>query len=109
MVKWEMEATYFTKSTIENVQWTVVFCRSHVIDIIFHFHFDAVAFIVFAAFKFLISILFRQSRQRPFLIRFPLRLRPIHNNFIKYFCFDRQIVDKDRRQFTCEPTMTTGL
>lgn len=65
---------YFTVSAVENIQWTVVFCRTHVIDIILHFHFDAVALVVFAAFEFLISVLLCQSWQRPLFICLPIGL-----------------------------------
>lgn len=65
---------YITESAVENVEWRVVFSCSHVIDIILHFHFDTVAFVVLAALEFLIAVLFHQSRQCPFLIGLPIVL-----------------------------------
>lgn len=68
-------STYITKAAIENVQWAIIFCRLHIFNIILHFHFNTISFIILTAFKFLVTIFFNQSWQRPFFIGFPIRLQ----------------------------------
>lgn len=53
--------TYIAKATVKDVQRAVVVCRLHVVYIVFHFQFDAVSFIIFTAFEFLISVLLGET------------------------------------------------
>ena len=72
--------TYISIATIENVQWAIVFRSSQIITIIFHFHFDRISFIVFAAFEFLISIFFWQTVNGPFVFGWPIILNSANDN-----------------------------
>lgn len=67
-------------AAVENVQRTVVGCGAHVVHIVFHLHFDAVALVVFAALELLVAILFRQPLQRPFMLRPPIVLHATYDH-----------------------------
>ena len=74
--------TYISIATIENVQRTVVVSSSQIIKIIFHFHFDRISFIVFAAFEFLISVFFWQTVNGPFVSGWPIILNSANDHRI---------------------------
>lgn len=74
--------TYITKTAVKNVQRTVVLCGFHIFNIILHFHFDWITFVIFAALEFLVTIFFHQARERPFFIGSPICLK--NNKIIKY-------------------------
>lgn len=52
---------YLSKTRIKNIKRTVVIVIFHVMDKVFHFQLDAIAFIILSAFEFLISELFSES------------------------------------------------
>lgn len=79
-----IDTTYITKTAIENVQWTIILWRFHIFNIILHFHFDTVAFVIFATFEFLVAIFLHQPWQRPFFIGFPICLKK--SQFNKKYC-----------------------
>lgn len=119
---WKIFATYITKAAIKNIQWAIVFCCLHIFNVILHFHFNTVSFIIFTAFKFLIAIFFHQSWHRPFFIGFPIRLQilkwlqrkieKIKKNFSKnpwHWKLRHIFFLSNGIMFTCMPSITTGL
>lgn len=76
----KLRAANLAEATVENVQRTVVLRLSHVFHVILHFHFNAIAFIVFATFELLITVLFVQTIHCPFLQCFPVVLNALQHN-----------------------------
>lgn len=56
--------SYLTITAIKYIQRAVIMVVSHILYIIFHLQLNRVAFIIFATFHFLISVLFGQPLKR---------------------------------------------
>lgn len=85
-VRIEVIQTYLAKITIKNIKRAIIFSIEHIIYIIFHFHSNTVAFIIFTAFKFLITIFPCKPINSPLLWSSPFILAPCYYNwFIRQF------------------------
>ena len=88
--------TYIAITAIKNVERAVIIRSPHVIDVVFHFHFDRVALIVFAAFELLVSVLFRQPFQGPFVAGGPVILAAQNDHrFVRIFELGNELLGRD--------------
>ena len=74
----------------------------HIVDVILHFQLDAVTFIIFTTFEFLISVLFRQSLQGPLVADIK---GFVEKNSLLFLCFETYFA----LQLCVTPSIATGL